>query len=421
MNVAVIGTGYVGLITGAGLALKGHKVVCVDNNKEKVELINNKVPPIFEKGLKEALGKTVPKNLSASTDLRKAVLSSDVSFVCVGTPCDEEGKCDLSFVQAVIKEIAFALKEKNNFHVVVVKSTVIPLTTEKIVLPLLEKHSGKKLGEFGLCMNPETLREGFALGDFLNPDRIILGLEDKKSRKVMEEVYSSFSSKKFFCGFSEAEMVKYASNSLLATKISFINEIGNICKKMGIDTYTVAKGVGLDKRISPHFLNAGLGFGGSCFSKDVSALIAKGKELSVKTSLLDSVMKVNEEQPKVFLDLIKSRTELKGKKVGVLGLSFKPGTDDIRESRSIPVIKMLLQENAMVLAFDPQAEKNMKKEFPEISYNVSAQKTVDSSDIVLILTDWKEFSSLDFKDKMVFDARNVFKKSKPLNYEGLSW
>ncbi|PIN99071.1 MAG: UDP-glucose 6-dehydrogenase [Candidatus Diapherotrites archaeon CG10_big_fil_rev_8_21_14_0_10_31_34] len=421
MNISVIGTGYVGLITGVGLALNGHKVVCVDNNKEKVEMINNKIPPIFEKGLREALNKTVGINLFASTDLKKAVSDSAVSFICVGTPCDEKGKCDLSFVETVSKEIAFALKEKTDFHVVVVKSTVVPSTTEKLVLPLLEKHSGKNLGEFGLCMNPETLREGFALEDFLNPDRIILGLEEEKTKKIMEEVYSSFSSPKFFCGFSEAEMIKYASNSLLATKISFINEVGNICKRMGIDTYIVSKGVGLDKRISPNFLNAGIGFGGSCFPKDVSALIAKGNELGIETFLLDSVMQVNELQPKVFLDLIKSRTELKGKKVAVLGLAFKAGTDDVRESRSIPVIKLLLKERAEVIAHDPQAEENMKKEIPEISYNNSPQNTVDLSDIVLILTDWNEFSSLDFKEKPVFDARNIFKEIKPLNYEGLSW
>jgi len=420
LKISVIGTGYVGLITGVGFALKGHEVVCIDNNKEKVEMINNKQPPIFEEGLQEAMNKVVLSKLSASSDLRKAVLDSDVSFICVGTPCSEEGKCDLTAVESVSKEIAFALKEKKAFHVVVVKSTVVPSTTEKVVLPLLEGNSGKKLGEFGLCMNPETLREGFALQDFLNPDRVILGLKHDETKKVMEKVYENFSSPKFFCGFSEAEMIKYASNSLLATKISFINEVGNICKKLGIDTYTVSKGVGLDKRISPFFLNAGLGFGGSCFPKDVSALISKGKELGVKTLLLDSVMEVNELQPKVFLDLIKSKTELKGKKVGVLGLAFKGGTDDIRESRSIPVIKMLLDEQAVILAHDPKAEENMKKEFPEISYADSAQQTIDSSEIILILTDWNEFSSLDFKDKLVFDARNIL-KNKPVNYEGLSW
>ena len=421
MKISVIGTGYVGLITGVGLALNGHKVVCVDNNEEKVEMINQKKPPIFEKGLQQALDKTVGINLFASADLKKAVFDSDVSFICVGTPCDSDGKCDLSFVEFVSKEIAFALKEKKGFHVVVVKSTVVPLTTEKLVLPLIEKHSGKKLGEFGLCMNPETLREGFALEDFLNPDRIILGIKEDKSKKVLEEVYASFSSPMFFCGFSEAEMIKYASNSLLAAKISFINEVGNICKKLDIDTYVVSKGIGMDKRISPKFLDAGIGFGGSCFPKDVSALIAKGNELNIETLLLDSVMKVNDLQPKVFLDLIKSKTELKGKKVAVLGLAFKAGTDDVRESRSVPVIKLLLEEQAEVLAFDPQAEENMKKEIPDISYNDSAQKTVDSSDIVLILTDWKEFSSLDFKEKLVFDARNIFKAKRPKNYTGLSW
>ncbi len=421
MKISVVGTGYVGLITGAGLALKGHEVICVDTSKEKVEMINEKKPPIYEKGLKEALEKIVPFSLTALTDLKKAVLDSDVSFVCVGTPCDEEGKCDLTAVRKVSEEIASVLKEKDSFHVVVVKSTVVPSTTKKLILPLFEKNSGKKLGEFGLCMNPETLREGFALEDFLNPDRIILGVEDEKTKNAVEKVYENFSSQKFFCGFSEAEMIKYASNSLLATKISFINEIGNICKKLGIDTYKVSEGVGLDKRISPHFLNAGLGFGGSCFPKDVSALIAKGNELKVETFLLDSVMKVNELQPKLFLDSVKSETKLKGKKIAVLGLAFKPGTDDIRESRSIPVIQELLKEKAEIVAHDPEAEENMKKFFPEISYADSAQKAVDSSGMVFILTEWHEFSSLNFGNKPVFDARHIFKESRPVNYRGFLW
>ncbi len=421
MNISVIGTGYVGLITGVGLALNNHKVICVDNNKEKVEMINSKIPPIFEKGLEEALNKTVPSNLSASDNLEKAVLDSDVSFICVGTPCDEKGKCDLTAIKVVSEELGKALAKKNSFHVVVVKSTVIPSTTEKIVLPLLEKNSGKKLGEFGLCMNPETLREGFALQDFLNPDRIILGLRGEETKKVMEEVYGKFSSQKFFCDFSEAEMIKYASNSLLAAKISFINEIGKICKKLDIDTYKVSEGIGLDKRISPFFLNAGLGFGGSCFPKDVTALIAEGKSLGVNTFLLDAVIQVNETQPKTFVDFVKKETELKNKKIAVLGLAFKEGTDDIRESRSIPVIKILLEEKAEVLAVDPKAEENMNKEFPEINYFDSSQKAVDLADVVLILTDWKEFSLLDFKDKLVFDGRNIFNKNKPLNYKGFLW
>ena len=421
MKISVIGTGYVGLITGVGLALNGHQVVCVDSNEEKVKMINEKKPPIFEKGLQEALNKVIPSMLKASSNLEEAVLNSEVSFICVGTPCDKEGKCNLNAVESVSKGIGLVLKKKDLFHVVVVKSTVVPSTTEKIVLPLLESSSGKKLGDFGLCMNPETLREGFALEDFLNPDRIILGVEDDKSRKVMEKVYEKFSSPKFFCGFSEAEMIKYASNSLLATKISFINEVGNICKKLGIDTYKVSEGVGFDKRISPLFLNAGIGFGGSCFPKDVSALISKGKELGVKVSLLDSVMQVNDEQPKVFMDLIKSRTELKGKKVGVLGLAFKAGTDDIRESRAVPLIKMLLEEGAEILVNDPKAEENMKKEISNISYADSPQKTIDSCEIVLILTEWPEFSSLNYGEKMVFDGRNIFKEVKPKNYEGLNW
>ncbi|MFH1545324.1 MAG: UDP-glucose/GDP-mannose dehydrogenase family protein [archaeon] len=423
MKLAVIGSGYVGLISGVGLALNGHEVECIDNDAKKVELINSAKPPIYELGLEEALKKLVPEKLRASTGLKEAVLNSDASFVCVGTPCDEEGKCNLNAVEAVVKSIGSALKENNSFHVVVVKSTVVPTTTEKIVLPLLEEASGKKCGkDFGLCMNPEFLREGFALEDFLKPDRIVCGTSDEKTREIMNSIYSSFNSKILFTSFSEAEMIKYASNSFLSTKISFINEIGNLCKKLGINTYNVAEGVGMDKRISPFFLNAGIGFGGSCFPKDVRALASKAREVGVGSPLLDSVIEVNERQPSKLIELAKKKTELKNKKVGILGLAFKPGTDDVRESRAIPVINELLKEEAKVLAHDPKAEENMKRIFSEVNYFDSAQKLVDESEIIFILTEWEHFSKLDFKDKKVFDGRNIFKnKASPKNYEGICW
>lgn len=423
MKLAVIGSGYVGLVSGVGLALKGHEIECIDNDPKKVDLINSAKPPIYELGLEEALKKLVPLKLKASTGLKEAVLNSDASFVCVGTPCDEEGKCNLNAVEAVVKEIGSALKERTSFQIVVVKSTVVPTTTEKIVLPLLEEVSGKKCGkDFGLCMNPEFLREGFALDDFLKPDRIVCGVSDKKTREIMNSIYSPFNSKILFTSFSEAEMIKYASNSFLSTKISFINEIGNLCKKLGIDTYKVAEGVGMDKRISPFFLNAGIGFGGSCFPKDVKALASKAREVGVGSPLMDSVLKVNESQPLKLIELAKKKTELKNKKVGVLGLAFKPGTDDVRESRAIPVITELLKQEAKVLAHDPKAEENMKRIFSGVDYFDSAQKLIDESDVIFVLTEWEHFSKLDFKDKMVFDGRNIFKNSpKPKNYEGICW
>jgi UDPglucose 6-dehydrogenase len=306
--------------------------------------------------------------------------------------------------------------------VVVVKSTVVPGTTVNEVIPLIEKASGKVEGkDFAVAMNPEFLREGIALNDFLNPDRIVLGSNNKKALKALRKLYSKFSGKVMETDPTTAEMIKYASNSFLATKISFINEIGNICKKLGINTEEVAKGMSLDKRISPFFLKAGVGFGGSCFPKDIKALMHKARELRVSTKLLDAVMQVNDEQPLKLLELAKKRTSLKGKRVGVLGLAFKPGTDDVRESRAVVLINELQKLGARVLAHDPKAEENMKAFFPDIQYSDSAQKVVDESEVVFILTAWKDYIGLDYKDRLVLDGRNLLTENRPLNYEGLCW
>ncbi|MEW6295749.1 MAG: UDP-glucose/GDP-mannose dehydrogenase family protein [Candidatus Diapherotrites archaeon] len=422
MNVTVVGTGYVGLVSGVGLALKGHKVYCYDNNKDKIELIRKGKSPIFEEGLEEAIQKTLNKNLFPVTDLNKALNDSDASFICVGTPCDDAGKCDLSFVKSVAMGVGNFLKNSSKFHIVVIKSTVVPGTTMEEVKPLLEESSGKKAGrDFGLCMNPEFLREGVALDDFLKPDRIVVGVVGEKEKKVMKELYSNFNSHILFTDPTEAEMIKYASNSFLSTKISFINEIGNMCKALNIDVYRVAEGMGLDKRIGRHFLNAGLGWGGSCFPKDVSALISKAKELGLDASLLESVVKVNEGQPNKLIELAKKKHSLKGKRVGLLGLAFKPGTDDVRESRAIKIIEALNKEGAIILAHDPQAEENMKKFFPELNYFDSAQKLVKESEIIFVVTEWPHFSKLDFKGKPVFDGRRIFKEKFPKNYTGICW
>ena len=422
MNISIIGAGYVGLVSGVGFALKGHKVTCIDKDAKKVESINSGKSPIYEAGLEEALKKTVPKKLNATTDLSKGLNESRVFFVCVGTPCNERGECHLEIIKDVAKSVGERLKRKNSFPIVVIKSTVPPSTTQKSIVPLLESTSGKKAGrDFGVCVNPEFLKEGVALEDFMNPDRIVCGVSDKKTENVMKELYKGFNSPLFFTGFSEAEMIKYASNCFLATKISFINEIGNLCKKLGINTFKVSEGIGLDKRISPHFLKPGIGFGGSCFPKDLSALIYQFRSLGISPHLLEGVAKVNKEQPKKIVEIAKSKTELKGKKVGVLGLAFKPGTDDVRDSRSIQVIEELQKEGAELLLHDPKAEGNMKKLFPNSEFADSAQKLVDASDIIFILTEWPQFSKLKFGNKQVFDGRNTFREKKPKKYEGVCW
>ncbi len=427
MNISVIGTGYVGLVTGAGLAEKGHNVVCVDIVKEKVDLINSGKSPIYEKGLEEILKKHVGKNLKASTDLNAAVLGTDATFICVGTPSRSDGSLDLAYVKKAVEETGKALKEKKAYHTVIIKSTVLPGTTHEELIPLLEKSSGKKAGiGYGVATNPEFLRESIAVEDVRKPDRIVIGSTDKKSEDIVSGIYSGFDSPQFKTDIKTAEMIKYASNAFLASKISFINEIGNICKILGIDTYDVAKGISLDHRISPYFLSSGLGWGGSCFPKDLDALKYESKKLGYEPRLLNAVSDVNADQPKKMLELAKKKTgPLKGKKVAVLGLAFKGGTDDTRDTPAFPVIDLLLKEGAFVVAYDPQAGKNAKKAYGgKIGYSETAAGALKDADVALVVTDWDEFRELDYsgmKKKVVIDGRNIVKNRKDVDYEGLSW
>jgi len=419
MKISIIGSGYVGLIQGVGFAKLNHNVFLVDVDKEKVEKINKKQPPIYEKGLKELLKKLVPKKLKATTNLEEAFFKTDISFICVGTPSKKSGASNLNYLISVFKSLGKLLRKKE-YHIFVIKSTVLPGTSEKMI-KLLEKISKKKFPkDFGFAMCPEFLREGSALYDFFNPDRIIIGSSDKKSLKIVKNLFKKIKTPILLTNFREAEMIKYAANSFLATKISFINEIGNICKKLGIDTNIVAKGIGLDKRISPYFLKAGIGFGGSCFPKDVSAITHMAFELGYDARLLKSVLDVNKEQYKKLLELIEDKN-IKNKKIAILGLTFKAGTDDIRESPAISVIKDLLMEQPKLYIYDPMAMEKVKKIFPQLNYCTSAQEAVDKSDIVLILTDWPEFKNLDYGKKLVIDDKNVINEKKKKNYEGIYW
>lgn len=421
MNISIIGAGYVGLVSATCFAKLGNNVICVDINEKKVEKINSNISPIYERGLDQILSE-YSERIKATTDYKLAINNSDITFICVDTPSRKKGCIDLSFVRDAAVEIGKLLKEKDSWHLVVVKSTVLPGTTRDVVLPLLEKHSKKKAGEdFGIAMNPEFLKEGVAVKDFLEPDRIVIGVYDEGSRDVLRKLYKSFSCPILETSLSTAEMIKYASNAFLATKISFINEIGNMCKSHGMDTYEVADGIGLDRRIGRAFLDSGIGWGGSCFLKDLNALIMWSKKNRNKPRILESAIEVNNQQPLKLVELLKKHIlNLNRKTIGLLGLAFKPDTDDIRGSRAIPIVEQLLREEAYVKAYDPKAMENFKKIFPQIIYCSSADSVL-SSDAVLIVTKWDEFRELDYKGKIVIDGRKLKEAKTAKIYEGVCW
>ncbi|MDI6916171.1 MAG: UDP-glucose/GDP-mannose dehydrogenase family protein [Thermoplasmatales archaeon] len=437
MKISIIGTGYVGLTTGIAFAKYGFNVVCVDKVKGKIKSLSNGVAPFYEPGLGKILKKLVDERLiEGSTNLEKAVKNSDVSFICVGTPSLPNGLISLEHVKDAAKDVGKALEKKKGYHLVVVKSTVTPLTTEKIVLALIEKYSKKKVGkDFGICMNPEFLREGNALNDALHPDRVVMGEYDKKSGDILMKLYRNFKCKKMRTKLRTAEMIKYASNSFLATKITFANEMANICEKFGIDVYEVMKGVGLDKRISPYFLNAGCGFGGSCFKKDISAIISASRSKNYTPKLLETVLDMNETQPLQIIRMAESVLgNLKNKKITLLGLSFKPGTDDVRETRALSIAKTLLKKGTKIIAYDPKAMKNFKKlaGHRNIVYAKNAKAALRKVDACIIQTSWEEFKNLRPKDfkvmktpvvidgRRTFDNTEIFAKNG-IVYLGIGW
>jgi len=428
MKISVVGTGYVGLITGVGLAHKGHEVTCVDIIPEKVESINKGIPPIYEKGLESLLKDVLNKKLfTATMDLEGAVSGSDITLVCVGTPSNDDGSIDLKYVKKVCEDIGKILSKKDSYHTVVIKSTVVPGTTKGVCVPIIEKHSGKKAGDgFGVCMNPEFLREGLALEDFLNPSRHVIGSIDERSADILENIYSEFPGPIVKTDLNTAEMIKYASNLFLATKISYINEIGNLCKKLGADVFRVAEGMSLDPRISKHFLGAGIGFGGSCLPKDSRALVAKAKEIGYNPALLEAVLSVNDSQVENILKITHDKIgNLKGKNIAILGLAFKPETDDVRESPAIPLLGKLVKEGGKIKAYDPEAMENMKKEVNSgVDYCDSAQDALKDADVCLILTEWPEFKRVDFskmKNPLVIEGRKIISKRQGAEIEGICW
>ncbi|MDI6856578.1 MAG: UDP-glucose/GDP-mannose dehydrogenase family protein, partial [Candidatus Thermoplasmatota archaeon] len=403
----------------------------------KIEVLIKGLIPFYEPGLKELIGKVRMNGLlEYSTNVIEVVKASDISFICVGTPSLKTGAINLKYIKECAKEIGFALKRKGGYHVVVVKSSVIPLTTENVILPLLEKYSGKKAGkDFGLCMNPEFLKEGSAVEDALQPDRIVIGEYDEKSGNTLMRLYKNFRCPKLRTNLRTAEMIKYASNAFLATKITFANEFANICEKFNVDVYEVMKGVGLDKRISPYFLNAGAGFGGSCFPKDLKAIFSAARAKNYDPKLLSSVLDINEAQPLRVTELAeRALGNLKNKKILLLGLAFKPETDDVRETRALPIAKELLRKGAKIVAYDPMAMENFKKLIrnKNIVYAKSARAALRNVDACIIQTAWDEFKSLsanDFKamrKPVIIDGRRTFDSpekliKKGITYLGIGW
>jgi UDPglucose 6-dehydrogenase len=422
MNISIIGTGYVGLVAGVCFAKKGNKVACVDVDQSKVDKINQKIPPIYEEGLQELLNETINSgNLWSTIDIRNSVLNSEITFIAVGTPPKADGSADLSYIYQAAKGIGEALRDKNAYHVIVVKSTVIPGTTDSLI-PIIEAASGKKCNvNFGMAMNPEFLKEGFAIEDFMVPDRVVVGVSELRVADVLKKAYGPFKAPIVFMSATKAaEMVKYTSNSLLATKISFANEMGDICKKIGVDVYEVMHAVGMDRRLGPYFLEAGPGFGGSCFPKDVHAIIAVAKSIGFNPKLLNAVLEVNHDQPYRVMDL--ARKKGLRANIAVLGLAFKPGTDDIRETPAITIIQEILKEGKHVIAYDPQAMDNMRKLFPSIEYAKSAKEAIDKSEMVIIVTHWDEFKNDNlYRGKVVIDTRDIIHDKTNIDYEGLCW
>ncbi|RLF45753.1 MAG: UDP-glucose 6-dehydrogenase [Thermoplasmata archaeon] len=413
MEICIVGAGYVGLTTAVCFAEMGNEVKIIDIDKEKIEKIKSGIAPIYEEGLQ----KLMEKNLDRIEATTSYSIEENIIFICVGTPSLPDGKINLKYVLDAAENVAKNMKEES---IIVIKSTIFPGTTQKIVKPLIEKY-GKK---FSIAMNPEFLREGKAIYDFMNPDRIVIGIEDGKAENVLRKLYEPIKAPIIITTPTEAEMIKYASNALLATKISFANEIGNLCKILGIDVYKVMKGVGMDHRISPYFLDAGIGFGGSCFPKDLKALYVGSKELGYEMDLIKAVLELNDKQPLQVIKILEKYMDVNGKNIAVLGLAFKANTDDVRESRSIPIIEKLMEKGAIIKAYDPMAMENMKKFFPRIIYCKSVAEALENADACLILTDWKEFEKLDFskmRNKLVIEGRKVLKSREGIIYEGVCW
>lgn len=415
MNIAVVGTGYVGLVTGTCLAETGNHVICVDINKEKVEQMQSGKVPIYEPHLDQLFDRNIKQGrLKFTTNLESAIEKAKIIFLALPTPPGEDGSADLSYILGVADDLGKIIKD---YKVIVDKSTV-PVGTADKVYKAIKKHSKV---EFDVVSNPEFLREGFAVDDFLKPDRVVIGSNSEKARKIMEELYKPYvrqGNPIIFMDERSAELTKYAANAFLATKITFMNEIANLCEKLGADVDAVRIGIGSDARIGKRFLFPGIGYGGSCFPKDVQALAKSATEVDYNFKILDAVMSINEKQKTIILPKIKDyfKGNLKGKKIALWGLSFKPDTDDIREAPALYIIDELIKEGATVSAYDPEAIENVRKLIGDkIHYANDEYEALEGADALLIATEWSLFRTPDFdqvssllKNKVIFDGRNLY-------------
>lgn len=419
LNITVIGTGYVGLVLGIGLAEIGHRVICMDNDQRKIQLLTEGKSPIYEPGLSELLQKNVAKkSLEFTSDLAYATKCSDVIFIAVCTPSKENGEADLSYIENVVEQLMLHVKRET---VVSIKSTVPIGTTEKIRDLFLDKSL--RTSPIDVVFNPEFFREGCALNDFFYPDRIICGCETQRAKSVMSQVYAPFSQNNvpfLYCNYASAETIKYASNAFLAVKISYINELAHFCEAYGADIHAVSKGMGLDPRIGQEFLKPGPGYGGSCLPKDTLALLSIAHQKDIPLSIVEATVTANERHKQSILKkLLKYFPNGNLNKVALLGLSFKANTDDIRCAPFCTLLPELLKLDVKITAYDPIATENAKKLYPEITYTKTAYDAVESADAVLLLTDWEEFKSLDLplikslmNNNVFIDARNVFSNTE---------
>lgn len=420
MRIAVVGTGYVGLVSGTCLAETGVTVTCVDVDASKIEKLNQGGIPIYEPGLAELVTKNrANERLFFTTSLREALVDADAVFIAVGTPPDEDGSADLRYVLGVAREIGELI---DDYIVVVTKSTVPVGTNQKVKQAIqveLEKRGAKV--EFDVASNPEFLKEGDAVNDFIKPDRVVIGVETERAGKVMERLYHAFILNNipiYFMDIASAEMTKYAANSMLATRISFMNDIANLCEIVGANVEAVKLGIGSDTRIGKKFLNAGCGYGGSCFPKDVKALIKTGDDYGYSMGVLKAVEEVNEKQKTLLFDKIQKHYNgcLKGKHFGLWGLSFKPATDDMREAPSLVLIGQLLDAGATVTAFDPVAMNECRRKIGDrITYASHMYDALQEADAMIVVTEWQEFKVPKFtyiekalKEKVIFDGRNIY-------------
>ncbi len=425
MKLTIAGTGYVGLVTGTGFANLGNDVICFDIDREKVDLLKNGIIPIYEPGLGELYNQNVETGrLKFSTDVKKAVRESDIIFICVNTPTNEQQEADLTAVKEVAKAIG---RHMNEYKVVVNKSTV-PVGTADLVKKIVKENQEKKI-EFDVVSNPEFLREGAALKDFENPDRIIIGTDSKKAEEIMSSLYRPRARTDrpiMITDIKSAEIIKYASNAMLATRISFMNQLSYLCEKTGADIKEVARGMGLDARIGSRFLQAGIGYGGSCFPKDIKALIATLKQNDCSSDLFEATHRINEAQKSLVVNKLKSILDVKDATIAVWGIAFKPKTDDIREAPSLKIIEELQNMGAKVHACDPVAVENAKNVLNNVEFFENPYETIRDCDALIVATEWNEFRNLDFravkillKNPIIIDGRNIYdpKELKDLGFK----